>query len=505
MLMAGKDAKGAHVDNHKGKENDADKADKDNLGVTVTRAQDFSRWYLDVVRKGGFKDQRTPIKGFDVIMPWGYALWERMVASYDGLLKEKGFQNAYFPMLIPESFIEKEKEHFSGFSAETANVTEAGGEVLSEKLAIRPTSETIMYHMFSLWIRSHRDLPLRISQWCNIVRWDTKVTKPFIRDREFLWNEVHTAHATKEDALRQIEDYVRICDRFHEDLAMAAMIMKRTEGDKFPGADFSIAYDTLMQDGKVIQGPGGHFLGQNFSKPFDITFMHEDGKKEHVWQTCLGMTTRQIGAIIMQHGDDRGAVLPPRVAPVQVVIIPIVFKGKEGAVIETSRNVLEELTTAGIRAHMDNRDYSAGYKFNDWELRGVPLRIEIGPRDIASGEMVAVKRNDGMKVKVGLSDTGKVSGLLEEIQNEMLAKSRKTLKENTRGAKTMAELKEACAKGGFVRANWCGSSECEDWVKDQTGGATIRGTLFWKEEKASGPCVRCGKKAGHVAYIAKAY
>jgi len=231
---------------------------------------------------------------------------------------------------------------------------------------------------------------------------------------------VHTAHATRDDALKQIEGYVRICDRYHEDLAMAAMVLRRTENDKFPGAEFSIAYDTLMQDGKVIQGPGGHFLGQNFSKPFDITFMHEDGKKEHVWQTCLGMTTRQIGAIIMQHGDDKGAVLPPRVSPVQVAIVPIVFKGKEEAVMGKARAVRDALSCAGMRILLDERDYSAGYKFNDWELKGVPLRIEIGPRDVAAGEMVAVKRNDGGKVKLKLSDVKKVEGLLEESRGRCL-------------------------------------------------------------------------------------
>jgi len=479
--------------------------EKDNLGVTVTRKEDFSKWYLEVVRKGGFKDQRTPIKGFDVIMPWGYAVWESLTSIYDGLLKEKGFTNCYFPMLIPESFIEKEKEHFSGFAAETANVTEVGGVKLNEELVIRPTSETIMYHMFSKWVRSHRDLPLRISQWCNIVRWDTKVTKPFIRDREFLWNEVHTAHATLEDAMKQIEDYVYICDRFHEELAMAALVLQRTENDKFPGAEFSLAYDTLMQDGKVIQGPGGHFLGQNFSRPFSITFMQESGKREHVWQTCLGMTTRQIGGMIMQHGDDKGAVLPPRVAPVQAAIVPIIFKGREGAVMQKARQTRDALLRAGIRAQLDERDYSAGYKFNDWELRGVPVRIEIGPRDVEAGEMVAVKRNDGKKVKLKLGDARGVAALLAAVQKEMLQDSRKALKENIRDAVTMDELKKSVSKGGFTRTNWCGSEECEDHVKDKTGGATIRGTLYGKSEKTFSECVHCGKKARHVVYVAKAY
>jgi prolyl-tRNA synthetase len=480
------------------------KEERDNLGVTVTRKEDFSKWYTEVVRKGGFKDQRTPIKGFDVFFPWGYSVWEGIVNVYDRLLKENGVQNCYFPLLIPESFIEKEKEHFAGFESETANVTEVGGEPLAEKLAIRPTSETIMYHMFSKWIRSHRDLPFRINQWCNIIRWDTKVTKPFIRDREFLWSEVHTAHASKDDAIRQVDDYISICDRFHQDIATAAMVLQRTENDKFPGAEFSVAYDTLVQDGKVFQGPGGHFLGQNFSKPFGIKFMHEDGKKEHVWQTCLGMSTRQVGGIIMQHGDDKGAVLPPRVAPVEAVIVPIIFKDKEQQILAKAKELLQKLNKLGIRACLDDRDYSPGYKFNDWELRGVPLRLEIGPKDVANKEVTAVERNDGKKSKVKIKEIGKVKKMLDGIQKEMLLKSERALHANIRNVKSMTELKKSVEKGGFSRANWCGSSECEDWIKDGTG-ASVRGTLYGKAEKIFGKCVHCGNKAKHVVYIARAY
>jgi prolyl-tRNA synthetase len=478
--------------------------DRDNLGVTVTRREDFSRWYTEVVRKGGFKDQRTPIKGFDVIQPWGYALWERIQLAYDGLLKEKGIQNCYFPMLIPESFIEMEREHLEGFEAETANVTEVGSEQLSEKLVIRPTSETIMYHMFKKWIRSHRDLPLRINQWCNIVRWDTKVTKPFIRDREFLWSEVHTAHASLEDGLQQIDDYIEFNDKFHDELAMASLVLRRTDKDKFPGAEFSVAYDTLVQDGKVFQGPGGHFLGQNFSKPFGIRFTHEDGKKEHVWQTCLGMTTRQIGGLIMQHGDDKGAILPPAVAPVQVVIVPIIFRGKQLEIISHARDLSQRLGSLGIRALLDERDYSAGYKFNDWELKGVPLRLEVGPKDMAKREVTLVKRNDGKKSTLMVSQLKKVKGFLERIQREMLQKSRNNLRKNTRDVKTMKELERSIDMGGFSRANWCGSGECEDTIKDKTG-AGIRGSIYGKSERTFGGCVCCGGKASSVVYIARAY
>lgn len=487
------------------KKRDSSNEPKDILGVTVSREEDFSKWYTEVIRKGGFKDQRTPIKGFDVIMPWGYSLWERMSMSYDELLKEKGISNCYFPLLIPESFIEKEKEHFCGFAAETANVTEVGCEKLNEKLVIRPTSETIMYTMFSKWIRSHRDLPLKINQWCNIVRWDTKITKPFIRDREFLWSEVHTAHETYEDSNAMIDDYIDICNKFHDKLAMAPLVLKRTEHDKFPGADFSIAYDTLVQDGKVFQGPGGHYLGRNFSKPFGIKYMGHNKEKDYVWQTCLGMSTRQVGGLIMHHGDDKGAIIPPEIAPIQIVIVPIIFKDKSREVLSQAKELRKRIKKLKIRVHLDERDYSAGYKFNDWELKGVPLRIEIGPKDIKKGQFIVAKRNTGEKTELKIKKFTEVKQMLDIIQKEMLEKSKTTLRKNIRDIYTLEELKNSVNEGGFSRANLCGSLECEEYVKDQTGGASVRGTLYKEKEKTFGDCVRCGKKSKSVFYIAKAY
>ena len=473
------------------------------LGVTVKREEDFSKWYLEIVRKGNFIDQRSPIKGFDVIMPWGYAIWEEIQKEFDSLIKKNGVKNCYFPLLIPESLIKKEEHHLKGFKAETLIATEVGDEKLEERLIIRPTSETIMYYMFALWIRSHSDLPFKINQWSNIVRWDTKVTKPFIRGREFLWQEGHTAHATKEDAEKWIEVVLEMYGKIYDMLAMSCLILQRPKNDTFAGADYSVVFDTIMQDGKIVQGPGTHMLGQNFSKPFDIKFSDKDGKEKYVWQTSWGLTTRQIGVLIMHHGDDNGAILPPAIAPYQVVIIPIPFKGKEEAVMKNSKEVENKLIKMGIRVYFDDREYSPGFKFNEWELRGVPLRIEIGPRDVANRELTLVSRLDGKKSKIKLTKMDEIRKALDSMQKKMLDKSKEFTKQNVKDAKDMLELKRI--RRGFARTNWCGADQCSDNIKAETGGAEIRGTLYKKQEKTFDNCVFCRKTAKEVVYVAKAY
>ena len=474
------------------------------LGVTVKRSEDFSKWYLEVVRKGNFIDQRSPIKGFDVIMPWGYAVWESIQRKFDGMIKDYGVQNCYFPLFIPESLIKKEEEHFSGFKAEAFVVTEAGKDKLEEKLYVRPTSETIMYHMFNLWIRSYKDLPLKINQWCNVVRYDTKLTKPFLRGREFLWQEGHTAHATREDAEQLISHVVAMYYEIYKLLAMTPMILVRPKSDTFAGADFSVVFDTLVQDGKVSQGPGTHMLGQHFSKAFDITFLDKDGTKRHVWQTSWGLTTRQIGILIMHHGDDKGAVLPPGISPIQVVIVPVLFKGKEDAVKEKCAEIAGKLKE--FRVQLDDRDYTAGFKFNDWELKGVPLRIELGPRDVDNNEITFATRL-GVKGKINLGGdlAAEVRSLLDSVQQEMAKKSEHFLFSNIHNVATMHDLKEKSEKGGWFRGNWCGSGDCEALIKANSGGAEIRGTLYNKNEEPFASCLHCGKEAKHVVYIAKAY
>ena len=468
------------------------------LGMTVKRSEDFSRWYLDVVRKGGFIDQRSPVKGCDVITPWGYALWEIMQREFDAMIKEKGVQNAYFPLFIPESLIKKEEEHFAGFKAEAVVATRAGTEEFSDPLIVRPTSEMIMYYMYKLWIRSYHDLPVKINQWNNVVRWDTKVTKPFIRSREFLWQEGHTAHATKDEAEKFLNEIIALYAKMYELFATEPLKLIRPKHDTFPGAGYTVVFDTLMQDGKVVQGPGSHFLGQKFSKALDISFTDEQQKKQHVWQTCWGMTTRQIGMLLMHHGDDKGAVLPPAVAPVQVVIIPILFKGKEEPVLARAREAAKKIKA---RCHVDERNQSAGFKFNEWELKGVPLRVEIGPKDVEANHVTVVRRDTGGKIIV--KELSEIPKILGDVQKSMLEKSRAFLKENVRNASTKEEAKKALLQGGFVRVQWCGSQECDKSFKSESGGE-IRGTAL-REEKPSGKCFYCSGTSKHVAYVAKAY
>ncbi len=472
------------------------------LGIKTKRSENFSEWYLEVVRKGDFVDQRSPIKGFDVITPWGYAVWERIQKHFDDLLKGSGVVNAYFPLFIPENLIKKEEAHFEGFKAETFTVTEAGGEPLEERLYVRPTSETIMYYMYALWIRSHKDLPVKINQWNNVVRFDTKGTRPFIRGREFLWQEAHTAHATQQEAEEEVHKAVELYTESMEMQALHSLVLIRPKSDTFAGANFSVVMDCLTQDGKVVQGPGTHMLGQHFSKPFGIIYLDEKGQQQHVWQTCWGMTTRELGLIIMTHGDDKGAVLPPEIAPVQVVIVPIMFSGKEEEIRKGCADVKEKIEKLGLRVHIDGRDYSPGFKFNHWELRGVPVRIEIGPKDIEANVVTVVKRIDGTKSTVDMTKLREIRKMLKQIQKEMLVKAKKFLRDNVQDVRELGKLKNSF---GFSRANWCGSGECEKKLKAETGGYEIRGTLYGKKEKPFGLCIYCGKKAEHVVYIAKAY
>jgi prolyl-tRNA synthetase len=475
------------------------------LGIGTKRSQDFSQWYLEVVRKGNFIDQRSPVKGFDVILPWGYAVWEMLQHRFDALIKKAGVANAYFPLVIPEHLLKKEEEHMKGFRAETMMITEAGGSRLDEKLAVRPTSETIMYHMFSLWIRSYKDLPLKINQWCNVVRYDTKVTRPFLRGREFLWQEGHTAHASKDEAEGWVQRVVEMYKKVYGAMSIEPLILVRPKSDTFAGADFSVVFDTLVQDGKVAQGPGTHMLGQHFSKAFEITYLDKSGSRQHVWQTSWGLSTRQLGILVSHHGDDKGAMLPPDIAPYQCVIVPILFSGKEEKVIKEGRKVEAKLNDLGLRTYLDDRDYTAGFKFNEWELKGVPLRVEVGPQDIKNKEVTVVKRTDGKRVHVKLTRLNSIKKMLGDIQSELLLKSRKFLRGNIADADTLAKLKEEAKKGGFSRANWCGSAECEKSIKAETGGAEIRGTLYGKEETPFAACVHCGSPAKHVVYIARAY
>ena len=478
------------------------------LGVTHSKGEDFPEWYVEVVRKGGFVDQRTPVRGCDVIMPWGYGVWERITEFADRLFKERGVKNAYFPALIPESLLKKEAEHFAGFTPEVAWVTEAGDSKLGERLALRPTSETIMYYMFSQWVRSYRDLPLRINQWTNVFRWETKATRPFLRSREFLWQEGHTVHATLEEADQEVREMIKTYKKIFEELAaLPALVLQRTESDKFAGALYSVAFDTFVPEaGRALQIGTVHNLGQNFAKAFGIKFLDRDGNEKYAWQTSWGISTRLIGAILAVHGDDRGAVLPPKVAPVQVVVIPIVFKGKEAETVQKATEIGKRLEKMGVRVEVDSRDeYTAGWKFNHWELKGVPLRIEVGPRDMEKGGVTYARRDTGEKGFVKETELEKVVAILDDIQANLFKRAQKRLGESIVTLSELEQVKDAISRKKIARTFWCGNPRCEERIKEETGGE-IRGIKFGDGENADGEsCVVCGKRAKHVVYVAKSY
>lgn len=476
------------------------------MGITVKKSENFSEWYTQTVLKSGLADY-APIKGCMIFREHSYAIWEKIQEIFNKQIKEKGHKNVYFPMFIPESFLKKEAEHFEGFVPEVAWITAGGNSKLEERLAVRPTSETIMYATYAKWIRSWRDLPLKLNQWCNIVRWETRATKLFLRTREFLWQEGHTAHATKEEAETEVMEILSIYKDLVENyLAIPVLVGKKTENEKFAGALYTTAVEALMPDGKVLQMGTSHNLGQNFAKVFSIKFIGEDEKEHYVWQTSWGVSTRMIGALVMVHGDDKGLVLPPKITPVQAVIIPIFYKNvAQELILEKAREVLNKLVENDIAAVLDDRPaYTPGWKFNEWELKGVPIRIEIGPRDVEQKQLTLARRDTFERLAVKEEEiVDVVNKLLEEIQNNLFNRAKKFLEDNITTVKTYDEFKEALKKkGGFIRACWCSSPTCEEKIKEETG-ATIRIVPFEKEEPFSN-CIYCGKEA-KVVYFAKAY
>lgn len=473
-------------------------------GMSVKKSENFSKWYIEVVKKAGMAET-SPIEGCMVFTPNSYAIWENIQSYMNKFIRETGHSNAYFPLFIPERFLKKEAEHFSGFTPEVAWVTEGGSSKLNERLAIRPTSETIMYHTFAKWIRSHRDLPLLINQWCNIVRWETKAAKPFLRNREFLWQEGHTAHATEKEAEEEVMKILNFYkDVMETQLAVPVISGVKTESEKFKGAVYTTTIEAMMPDGKALQMGTSHNLGQNFSKPFDISFLDNDKKKKYVWQTSWGVSTRTIGALIMVHGDDKGLIVPPRVAPYQVVIIPIYKTDAEKKeVYKACERTKKELSD--LRVMLDKREqYTPGFKFNEWELKGAPLRIEIGPKDVEKKQVTLVRRDKKDKTTLSEKDIKNIGKILEEIQNDLFNKAKKFFDEHVFVAKNFDDFKKTIkGKIGFIKACWCGSEECEASIKEETT-ATIRCVPFEKEKLFS-DCVYCGKKAKNVVYFAKSY
>ncbi len=443
-----------------------------------------------------------------VLMPYGYSIWEKIKEFLDARLKAMGHSNAYFPLLIPESSLRKEAEHFSGFTPEVFWVTLAGNNKLAERLAVRPTSETVIYDSYAKWIRSWRDLPLLINVWNSVLRAEITATKPFMRTSEFLWQEGHTAHADKEDAdsevMRILELYRQLIE---EELAIPTLAGLKTERERFVGALYTTTLESMMPDGKALQMGTSHNLGLNFSKAFEIKYLGKDEQTHYAWNTSWGVSWRLIGAMIMLHGDDRGLVMPPRIAPVQVVVVPIPYKGAEGSsIIDQSKLTAKKLQEAGVRVTLDDREhYTPGWKFNEWELKGVPLRIEIGPRDVSRGEVTMVRRDTSERSTVPVSDAvAQAKRLLDSVQASLFESASRALRGATRDARTHDELKRIVEnEGGFVRACWCSDTTCEDQVKEETG-ATIR-VVPLRDEKVFASCVRCGKSANKVVYFARAY
>jgi prolyl-tRNA synthetase len=476
------------------------------IGVTVKRSEDFSEWYTQVVLKSGLADYAS-IKGFMVLKPYGYEIWERIRQVLDEEFKALGHRNAYFPTLIPESFLKREAEHFKGFTPEVFWVTKTGDDELSERLAVRPTSETIIYDSYSRWIQSWRDLPLLINVWNSVLRAEIKSTKPFIRSSEFLWQEGHTAHETREEADKEVMEILNVYRKLIEDyLAIPVLAGYKSDAEKFVGALYTTTLEAMMPDGKALQMGTSHNLGQNFSKPFEIKFLGRDEKEHYAWTTSWGVSWRLIGAVVMVHGDDKGLILPPKIAPLQAVIIPIFYSEKDkDRVLAKAKKVKEALEKENVRCMVDDRfQYTPGWKFNDWELKGVPLRVEVGPRDV-DGDVVTVARRDlkGKKTVGDMEAPSYVKKTLEEIQNNLFQKASTMLKEKTITVKEYGEFKSILEeKGGFLKACWCGSPICEEKIKEETG-ATIRLIPF--DEKPFSQCLYCEREATKVAYFAKAY
>jgi prolyl-tRNA synthetase len=449
-----------------------------------------------------------PVKGCMIIRPYGYSIWESMQADMDRRIKETGHVNAYFPLLIPKSFLEKEREHVEGFSPECAWVTIGGGAELEEPLAIRPTSEAMICSMYAKWVHSWRDLPVLINQWANVLRWE-KVTRPFLRTTEFLWQEGHTLHATAEEAEEETLKMLHVYRSFSEEvLAMPVLWGRKTESEKFAGALRTYAIEALMGDGKALQAGTSHNLGQHFATAYGIEFLDKDQKRALPWSTSWGTSTRMIGGLIMTHGDDSGLILPPRVAPYQVVIVPIPpRKGDVNeAVLPKAREIEARLRGAGIRVHVDDRDtHLPGFKYADWEMRGVPLRLELGPKDLEKDQCVLVRRDTREKAFVpqaGLE--GEVRGRLDAIQRDLLERARRFVADNTSRVSTWDEFRQVMAdKRGFIVAGWCGDAACEARIKEETK-ATIRVIPIEGNERA-GTCVRCGAASGRDVYFAQAY
>ncbi len=477
--------------------------DKKMVTAITSMDEDFAQWYTDICKKAELVEY-TSVKGCMVIRPYGYAIWENIQRILDGMFKATGHENVCMPMFIPESLLEKEKDHVEGFAPEVAWVTHGGNDKLEERLCVRPTSETLFCEHYANIVHSYRDLPKLYNQWVSVVRWE-KTTRPFLRSREFLWQEGHTIHATAEEAIEETERMLQVYKTFcEESLAMPVITGRKTESDKFAGAVATYAIEALMHDGKALQAGTSHYFGDGFAKAFDIEYTDKDNKRVFPHQTSWGVTTRLIGAVIMTHGDNNGLVLPPAVAPIQTVIVPVA-QHKEG-VLEKASELRDRLAAAGLRVKLDDSENSPGWKFAEYEMKGVPVRVEIGPRDIEENQCVIVTRHDSEKTTVSLDKLEEaVQEALKRVHDGMYAKALENQQKRTYECTSIDEIKDTLAKNGdgFIMAMWCGDEACEDSVKEQTGvGSRCIPTL---QKNLSDKCVCCGKPAKHMVCWGNAY
>ncbi len=476
------------------------------IGITTKKNEDFSEWYTQVVIKAELADY-APVKGLIVLRPYGYSIWESLKDSLDEKLKSTGHQNGFLPVLIPESLLSKESEHFAGFNPEVFWVTHSGNSEIGDRLALRPTSETLAYSMYSKWIKSWRDLPLKINFWNTALRAEIKSTKPFLRTSEFLWQEGHTVHATREEAELEVMAILEIYKKtVEEELAIPVITGKKTDKEKFVGAVYTTTMEAIMPDGKALQMGTSHFLGQNFSKPFDVKFLDKENIENFAWQTSWGVSWRLIGALIMVHGDDKGLVLPPRVSPIQVVIVPIYYsESDKEQIIKKSKEIEQTLSKMKIRVHIDIRDeFTPGYKFHDWEMKGVPLRIEIGPKDLAKGKMVLVRRDDLKKTDLSFDNVENgIDSMLNDIQQNLFEKAKGFLAEKTEDVSDFEKFKLELEKGMFLNSPWCGDQKCEEEIKEITG-ADIRVVPF-NNKKSDARCILCKKPSKEMVIFARGY
>jgi len=478
---------------------------KQDVGITIGKKDDFSEWYTQVVLKAKLADY-APVKGLIVLRPDGYSIWESLKSTFDKKFARNGIRNGFLPILIPESLLGKEQKHFAGFNPEVFWVTHSGTNEIGDRLALRPTSETLAYTLYSKWIQSWRDLPLKINFWNTALRAEIKATKPFLRTSEFLWQEGHTVHSTKEEAEIEVMKILDIYkNTVEEELAIPVATGKKSEKEKFVGAIYTTTMESIMPDGKALQMGTSHFLGQNFSKPFEVKFADKDNVEHFAWQTSWGVSWRLIGAMIMVHGDDKGLVLPPKVAPMQVVIVPIYRNDEDkNIVLSKAEEIQNELESKDIRVHVDGREgLSPGYKFNDWELKGVPLRIEIGPKDIENQNVVVAKRYNLEKISLGFTEIEKIVIILDEIQVEMLKKAKEQAVNNALNISDYSEFKSKIEKGGFFNSPWCGNVECENKIKEETG-AEIR-VIPFNSENITKECIYCKKQSVSIPIFARGY